>query len=187
MAVSAAECERMIEAARESGVKLMVAYRLHFEEANLRALEIARSGKLGEPRIFSSTFSMQVKSGNIRTKEAAGGGTLYDIGIYCLQAARQVFGSDPVEVLAMSAQGDDPRFREVDEMTSACASRAAVSPRSPRASARPTSPRTASSAPRATCASSPPTNTRRRSRTISRWASARARAASASATSSPPS
>jgi predicted dehydrogenase len=119
MAVSAAECERMIQAAQDHRVKLMIGYRLHFEEANLRALEIARSGKLGDPRIFSSTFSMQVKAGNIRTQEAAGGGTLYDIGIYCLQAARQVFGSDPVEVLAMSAQGDDPRFREVDEMTSA--------------------------------------------------------------------
>jgi glucose-fructose oxidoreductase len=62
---------------------------------------------------------MQVKTGNIRTQQAAGGGTLFDIGIYCLQAARQLFGSDPIEVFATSASSDDPRFREVDEMTSA--------------------------------------------------------------------
>jgi predicted dehydrogenase len=118
MAVSAEECEQMLHAAREHRVKLMIAYRLHFEEANLRALEIVRSRKLGEPRFFDSTFAMQVKAGNIRTKEAAGGGTLFDIGIYCLQAARQLFDSDPIEVLALSARGDDSRFREVDEMTS---------------------------------------------------------------------
>jgi glucose-fructose oxidoreductase len=119
MAVSAAECEEMIHAARVHRVKLMIAYRLHFEEANLRALELVRSRRLGEPRLFGSTFTMQVKTGNIRTQQAAGGGTLFDIGIYCLQAARQLFGSDPIEVFATSASSDDPRFREVDEMTSA--------------------------------------------------------------------
>src|SRR5688500_1404841 len=44
MAVAAEECERMARAARERGVRLMVAYRLHFERANLEAAEIARSG-----------------------------------------------------------------------------------------------------------------------------------------------
>jgi glucose-fructose oxidoreductase len=37
-------------------VKLMIGYRL-FEPANLEALEIARSGQIGEPRIFHSTFT----------------------------------------------------------------------------------------------------------------------------------
>jgi glucose-fructose oxidoreductase len=119
MAVTSEECEKMLRAAREHRVKLMIAYRLHFDPANLRALELARARKLGEPRIFSSTFSMQVAADNIRTRRETGGGTLYDIGIYCLQAARLLFGADPVEALALSARGDDPRFREVDEMTSA--------------------------------------------------------------------
>jgi glucose-fructose oxidoreductase len=118
MAVTALECRQMIREAQERGVKLMVAYRLHFEGANLEALAITRSGKVGEPRIFQSTFTMQVKAGNIRTGRETGGGPLYDIGIYCLQAARQLFGADPIEVFAMSASSDDPRFAEVDEMTS---------------------------------------------------------------------
>jgi glucose-fructose oxidoreductase len=119
MAVRVEECEEMIHAARVHRTKLMVAYRLHFEEANLRALEIVRSRRLGEPRLFSSSFTMQVKAGNIRTQAAAGGGALFDIGIYCIQAARQLFRSEPIEVLATSASSDDPRFREVDEATSA--------------------------------------------------------------------
>jgi len=119
MAVSVAECEEMIRAARTRRVKLMIAYRLHFEEANLSAVELVRSRKLGEPRLFTSTFTLQVKAGNIRTQRAAGGGALFDIGIYCIQAASQLFRCDPIEVVATSASSDDPRFREVDETTSA--------------------------------------------------------------------
>jgi predicted dehydrogenase len=119
MAVTEAECQKMLHAARTAEVRLMIAYRLHFEEANLKAVEIARSGQLGEVRYFQSSFSMQVKADDIRLRQETGGGTLYDIGIYCINAARYVFRDEPEEVLAMSASSSDPRFAEVDEMTSA--------------------------------------------------------------------
>jgi len=99
-------------------VKLMVAYRLHFEPATLKALEIARGGRLGRLRSFSSTFAMQVREDDIRVEAEKGGGPLYDIGIYCLQGARMLFGAEPIEVQAMTVRGPDPRFSEVDE---ACA------------------------------------------------------------------
>jgi glucose-fructose oxidoreductase len=86
----------------------------------MKAVEIVKSGKLGDPRIFDSVFSMQVKKGNIRTQEELGGGTLYDIGIYCINAARYLLQDEPTEVFAYSAAGkNDPRFKEIDEMTSA--------------------------------------------------------------------
>jgi predicted dehydrogenase len=103
MAVTEEQCERMAGAAREARVKLMVAYRLHFERANLEAIEVARSGRIGEPRLFNSSFTMQVVPGNIRLKRALGGGTLYDIGIYCINAARGLFRDEPVEVRAVAA------------------------------------------------------------------------------------
>jgi predicted dehydrogenase len=119
MAVSASECQEMIQAAREASVRLMIAYRLHLEPANLAAIEVAQSGKLGELRIFSSTFTMQVKAGNTRLSRELGGGNLWDIGIYCINAARYLFRAEPYEVFALSANGGDPRFAEVAEMTSA--------------------------------------------------------------------
>jgi glucose-fructose oxidoreductase len=120
MAVTSSECEQMVRAAERHAIRLMVAYRLHFEAANLEALKIARSGRLGELRLFESTFSMQVKPGNIRLlAPELGGGPLFDIGIYCLQAARLLFGSEPAEVQALSAGGDGERFREVEEAISA--------------------------------------------------------------------
>ncbi|HEY5898765.1 MAG TPA: Gfo/Idh/MocA family oxidoreductase [Burkholderiales bacterium] len=103
MAVAEAECELMGRVAREHKVKLMVAYRLHFERANLEAVEIARSGRIGEPRLFTSTFTMSVVPDNIRVKRALGGGVLYDIGIYCINAARSLFRAEPIEVRALSA------------------------------------------------------------------------------------
>jgi glucose-fructose oxidoreductase len=103
MAVTEEECERMARAAVEGKVKLMVAYRLHFERANLEAGEIARSGRMGELRQFTSTFTMHVVPDNIRVKRALGGGTLYDIGVYCINAARSLFREEPIEVRALTA------------------------------------------------------------------------------------
>ena len=119
MAVTEDECLQMIEAAKSNRVKLMIAYRLHFEEANLKARAIVRSGQLGAPRIFNSVFTMQVKEGDIRVQAELGGGTLYDIGIYCINAARYLFGDEPTEVFATSVWNTEQRFEEVDEMTAA--------------------------------------------------------------------
>jgi len=114
MAVTEDECLRMIRAASEAGVRLMIAYRLHFEAANLEAAAIARSGRLGETRFFHSTFTMQVKPGNVRL-HPEGGGPLYDIGIYCINAARMLFAAEPKEVFAVALRPADPRFRDVEE------------------------------------------------------------------------
>lgn len=119
LAVTVEDCEAMIEAAERNRVKLMTAYRLHFEKANLTAIETIRSGKIGEARFFSSVFSMSVEESNIRLNPIAmGGGTLYDIGIYCINAARYLFRSEPEEVFAWSANNGEKRFRDCDEMTS---------------------------------------------------------------------
>jgi glucose-fructose oxidoreductase len=119
MAVTADECTKMIHAVETAGVQLMIAYRLHFEEANLKAVDFVHSGELGDVRAFTSAFSINVKEGNIRLEQEYGGGTLYDIGIYCINAARYLFRDEPTEVCALSARGTDPRFAEIDEMTGA--------------------------------------------------------------------
>lgn len=119
MAVTEDECEAMIQAAKDNKVKLMIAYRLHLEEANLQAVETVQSGKIGEPRIFNSVFTQQTVEGNIRLEKDKGGGTLDDIGVYCINAARYLFQNEPTEVFATSANNGEERFREVDEMTSA--------------------------------------------------------------------
>lgn len=119
LAATEEDCQKIIRTCAENGVKLMTAYRLHFEQGNLEAMEIVRSGAIGEPRIFNSVFTMQVSSGNIRTKKQFAGSTLFDIGIYCINAARYMFSDEPTEGFCYAAAGRDPRFRKVEEMTAA--------------------------------------------------------------------
>lgn len=120
MAVTSEDCRAMIEAAKQNHAKLMVAYRLHFEAGNLEAIHLARNGKLGELRMFTSEFAQQVADGNVRVSEppARGGGPVYDMGVYCINAARYLFGEEPTEVLAVTANNGDARFQRVEEMTS---------------------------------------------------------------------
>lgn len=118
LAVTARDCQQMIDAAKKNRVRLMTAYRLHTEETNLRAAEIVSSGKIGEPKYYNSCFSFEVTDpDNIRLKKKRGGGTLYDIGVYCLNAARYIFRAEPVGVFACSANSGAKIFREVDEST----------------------------------------------------------------------
>lgn len=119
MAVTVAECERMIDACRANGVKLMIAYRLHFEEINLRAIDLVRRGKIGEPKFFNSSFSMRLRRNNIRARKDLGGGTLYDIGVYCINAARYLFRAEPKEAMAISVNSGAEGLREIDESTGA--------------------------------------------------------------------
>src|SRR5262249_13927564 len=76
MAVTEKDCRAMIRACEQNDVRLMVAYRLHFEKANLSTIQLLQSGKLGEPRLFSSVFTMNVREGDIRLRSETGGGTL---------------------------------------------------------------------------------------------------------------
>lgn len=105
LAVTESECAAMIKACKRHKVKLMTAYRLHFERATLKALRSMRDGMVGEPRLFASSFTMNVEPPNIRLEKDKGGGTLYDIGIYCINAARHLFGDEPLEVASITVAG----------------------------------------------------------------------------------
>ncbi|HEX7666102.1 MAG TPA: Gfo/Idh/MocA family oxidoreductase, partial [Polyangiaceae bacterium] len=119
MAPSVDDCRKMMHCCDRANVKLMVGYRLHFEAANLEAIEIARSGKLGTVRAFTSTLTAQVRPGNIRLQADKGGGPLFALGTHAINAARSVFHDDPTEVFAFSARmPGDPRFAEVNEQVS---------------------------------------------------------------------
>jgi predicted dehydrogenase len=119
MAVTVDECRRMIAACRKADVKLMIAYRLHFETLNLSAIDVARRGDLGELKYFNSSFSMTVRRGDIRTRRKYGGGTVYDIGVYCINAARNLFRAEPTQVSAVSINSGLAALSEIDETTAA--------------------------------------------------------------------
>ncbi len=114
MAVSVAECERMIKAAAASGAKLMVAYRLHFEPGTLKAIERVRAGEIGTVRFFNSSFAQQISGQNHRAKHGFWAGPVPDMGPYPINAVRNLFGAEPVEVFATGVCTDPARFVGTD-------------------------------------------------------------------------
>src|SRR5436190_841833 len=84
---------RWAVAGQQTRRKLMIAYRLHFERANLEAVSQLAKQRLGDVRHISGTLTVPVRDpGNVRLgSPARGGGPLYDLGIYCLNAARYLF------------------------------------------------------------------------------------------------
>ena len=118
MATTPADCQAMIDAARKAERKLMVAYRCRYEPFNQEMIRMAREQELGPVRVVVADHGFNIGDPTQwRLKQAfAGGGSLMDIGIYGLQAARYVTGEEPVEIAAMShTTPGDERFKEVEE------------------------------------------------------------------------
>ena len=122
MATSAREAEEMIQACERANKKLMIAYRIQYEPNNRMMREMARGKQFGAVK-FISLVNAQRQGGDLnqwRLKRAlAGGGSLPDIGIYCLNTARFLLGEEPSEVSAnIVTAPNDPRFREVEDLVS---------------------------------------------------------------------
>lgn len=115
MATSVEDCQRIIEASERTHAKLMVAYRMHHEPAMLKAMEVARSGKLGHLRYFNSSFSQPVNYQNHRAKNGYWAGPAPDMGPYPINTVRNLFGAEPLEVSAMGVRTDPERFRDFDD------------------------------------------------------------------------
>jgi len=118
MANTPGECQQMIDAGRKAGRKLMIAYRCRYEPFNREAIRIAQSGELGPTQVINADTGFPIGDPTQwrLNKAMAGGGSMMDIGIYSLNAARYLSGEEPAEVNAFwySTPGD-PRFKEVEE------------------------------------------------------------------------
>jgi predicted dehydrogenase len=118
MALNPAECQQMIDAGKKADRKLMVAYRCRYEPYNLEMIRIARAQEFGQTKVIVADAGFPIGDPTQwRLKKAmAGGGSLMDIGIYALQAARYLSGEEPTELNAVSyTTPGDERFKEVEE------------------------------------------------------------------------
>jgi len=117
MANTVKECEDMIEACRKADRKLMIAYRLQYEPNTLQTIAALRRGYVGKILELDCAFGFDIKPGEWRlNKKLAGGGPLYDVGIYSVNASRYLTGEEPVSVQGYtSVVSPGERFQEVEE------------------------------------------------------------------------
>jgi predicted dehydrogenase len=119
MATSVADAERMISACNQAKRRLMIAYRMQYEPHQRMLIKLARNAANGSIRLIDAVNGQNdLGNGQWRQKKAfSGGGSLVDVGVYCLNAARYVTGEEPVEITARTTQPtNDARFREVEDI-----------------------------------------------------------------------
>ncbi len=122
MALTAEECQSMIDACRDNGVKLSIGYRLQHEPNTRTIIEYAATkpfGAIQEVEALAGFSAFGPQDADIwRLKRAPGGGALYDMGVYSINAARYATGEEPVRVRNARQWTERPElFSEVDEWT----------------------------------------------------------------------
>jgi predicted dehydrogenase len=121
MANSSAECREMIAACNKANVKMMIAYRIHFQPHNRKLREMLQKKEFGLAKYVEAHNSQSTANVNHwrHNKALAGGGALPDIGLYCLNTTRFVLDQEPVEVFAYQySTPGNPLFKEVEELVS---------------------------------------------------------------------
>jgi predicted dehydrogenase len=116
--IDSAQAEKIIAAGRETGAKLMVAYRLHFEPATVAAVERIRSGEMGDVHLFTSTFAQMLDPANHRAQSGWEAGPILDMGPYPINAVRNLFEDEPTEVFATGTRHPEAGFGDFDDTVS---------------------------------------------------------------------
>ena len=119
MARTAAECEAAIKACRDHKVSLTVGYRMQHEPNTQEVIRIGRERVFGKPTLVKASAGYyDGRSDHWKQKKEMGGGALYDMGVYPLNAARYCTGEEPVAVIQASHSTKRPEiYTEVDETT----------------------------------------------------------------------
>ena len=118
LATSSADCREMIAACQNAKRKLMTAYRCRYEPFNQQMIAWGKEKKYGPLQFLTIDHMMDVGGANQWRLDPAlsGGGSLVDIGIYSLNAARYLTGEEPEEVNAMiHSDPADGRFGRVEQ------------------------------------------------------------------------
>jgi len=116
MAVTAAECKAMIDACNRNKVKLSIGYRMHHEPNTQRIIQFRKDKKYGDIlKVKAAAGYFDPRTDHWKQKKAMGGGSMYDMGVYPLNATRYVTGEEPIAVTAQQSTVRPEIYKEVDE------------------------------------------------------------------------
>jgi len=122
MAVSVKECDAIMEACDQAGVKLSVGYRLHSEPYTQEVKRIVAEQTYGKVRYVSAeaAYHSDVNPGQWRLNKAlSGGGALMNMGVYAIQSAIYSAGQNPISVMAQEFSTRPEYFKDTDETITA--------------------------------------------------------------------
>ncbi|MGK7392312.1 MAG: Gfo/Idh/MocA family protein [Candidatus Cyclobacteriaceae bacterium M2_1C_046] len=118
MALTVKECENIINACDKNKVKLSIGYRMQHEPDTQTIIRYGRENKYGKiNKVESEAGFYYNRRNHWRTDKEMGGGAMYDMGVYPLNAARYSTGREPIAVTARHEYTRPELFNEVDEVT----------------------------------------------------------------------
>lgn len=120
MAVTLEECQAIIDAANRNRVQLTIGYRMQHEPNTQTLIRFGREetyGRIKEVRTAAGYRSGGLPADDWRFNPAMGGGALYDMGVYPINASRYSTGKKVVAVSGIQSVERTEIFREVDETT----------------------------------------------------------------------
>jgi len=119
MAMDAAEGEAMVKASRDNRVQLAIGYRMQHEPNTRRFMAMARErpfGRILKLRADAGWFGWRDGADDAwRLDPVRGGGAMYDMGVYCVNAARYSTGLEPLAISATDETARRDVFKAVDE------------------------------------------------------------------------
>ncbi|MBX2923327.1 MAG: Gfo/Idh/MocA family oxidoreductase [Chitinophagaceae bacterium] len=116
MAMTVDECQRMIDACKKNKVKLSIGYRMQHEPNTQKIIQFRKDKPYGNiTKISAAAGYFDSRTHHWKQIKALGGGSMYDMGVYPLNATRYVTGEEPVAVTAKQSTTRPEIYKEVDE------------------------------------------------------------------------
>ncbi len=121
MAMTAAECEAMIKACKENKRQLTIGYRMQHEPNTQEVIRFGREKTYGKVQYLTAAAGFRNGwkkwTDHWKLEKEKGGGALYDMGVYCINAARYVIGEEPIAVFAQEFNDDPVKYEKSDMIT----------------------------------------------------------------------
>lgn len=106
LASDAAEAQTMVDAFVSRGVPFTEGFMYRFHPQNVRVKQLIEDGAVGKINVMQSTFTFAIRDpGNIRLSKELAGGSLMDVGCYCVNVMRFMTGEEPVSARAVAEIG----------------------------------------------------------------------------------
>lgn len=122
MAMNVSECDEIIKACKDHGVKLGMGYRLHSEPYTQEVKRFVKEKTFGDVLYVSADAAYRSTSNPDQwrlDKKRSGGGALVNMGVYAIQSAIYATGENPISVQAQEYSTRPEYFKETDETITA--------------------------------------------------------------------
>ncbi|MEO1261537.1 MAG: Gfo/Idh/MocA family oxidoreductase [Bacteroidota bacterium] len=119
MARTVAECQSIIDACNKNQVKLAIGYRMQHEPNTQTVIRFGKEKTYGNiKKVEAAAGYRDGRSNHWKLKKEMGGGALYDMGVYPINAVRYVTNEEPMAVIQAEHSTTRPQvYTEVDETT----------------------------------------------------------------------